>query len=251
MRGIPKLYDRFVKVTKETIERKREALRDIQQVRDEFAKLIDIIYKILPNRTFIKGEIFWMLKETEYNLDTSILLALGGYYRHAHAALRYMLEFTILSVYFCDHPIEFQWWESGEKHYTVREIYENYIPKLRWFKFYEEIRGSSNLKSDINQLYKKLSAYVHGQGVKKREAKPSPILTEEGMGYDEDKFKSWFDCLKKVYKMCATILIIHYYRDFPVLELEKSFKMLPNKNKQNLLDFLNHIQKETWEISGS
>jgi len=232
----------------ETVEKEREKLNEIDEIRKEYQNLVSIIHEeIGKGRTTIPGEIFWMLEETNYNMNVSILLALSAYYRHAHLSLRSMLEFSLLSVYFCDHPIEFQWWEDGETSYGISKIYDEYIPKLSCFKDYGKVlerRGKGKLDkliTDIRRLYKNLSAYVHGQGIEKREAKPlSTFPTRRITTYDKGKFNQWFDHLKRVFESCSTILIINYW-NFPVDKL-KMFKMLSQEQVETLLDFLNYEQ---------
>ena len=90
-------------------------------------------------------------------------------------------------------------------------------------------------------MYKNLSAYVHGQGIEKREAKPlSTFHTRRITTYDKGKFNQWFDHLKRVFESCSTILIINYW-NFPVEKL-KMFKMLSQEQVETLLDYKDSLK---------
>jgi hypothetical protein len=138
---------------KELIELHLEANRDI----------LDLIPQFDYN--FGSGHIFPLL-EAEYELESSINLALFGFYKQAIYSLRNYLELGLLSVYWniedTGHITIQNWLRSLEntpfKNYVFKQILKN--------KNIEKFNNEMNIIKEIDTLYKELCNYIHTKGVK-------------------------------------------------------------------------------------
>lgn len=95
--------------------------------------------------------------ESEHDLESSILLAKGFFYKQALQVLRNYIEDIVLQLYFCDERTDFSKWQSG----SFR------IPRLRGKGgMLETLLARSRITREMYQigseLYNDLNGAVHG-----------------------------------------------------------------------------------------
>jgi len=92
----------------------------------------------------LKIIIKWLLDENIWSIEVEEYLIEGGYYQHAYAVRREVLKQAILVIYFFDHPVEHDWWESGEdwqdsiSAMSFSRPIENYLIRLLQIEEYIE-----------------------------------------------------------------------------------------------------------------
>lgn len=80
-----------------------------------------------------------------------------GSWRPALQALRSFMENTMASVYYLDHPVEFEKWSNGDFQISPKEMREYIAEHPKLFKIVKEL----DLKAALDKEYGTLSKAVH------------------------------------------------------------------------------------------
>ncbi len=151
-----------------------------------------------------KAEEFF--KEAQNDALMSHSLARQGAWRVALMSLRSCIENTLFGLYYCDHLVELEQWESGEHKLGFSEVisYLNRHPKFKGVS--EQYAGLECIKSE----YSILSKAVHGSSRLFRMTKAGAI---EGLNiYSEPDLGAWLTREKNTLISLNRILII-FFRD--------------------------------------
>jgi hypothetical protein len=106
------------------------------------------------------SEVGVLFQEIFVDSVQAIVLAMQAQYRTAYHLLRDSLELAVASIYFADHPVEFNMWKNDEWDFqytarTVEVLSDEYAKAI----------GSPVIPnvSSYRDLYRFLSQYVHGK----------------------------------------------------------------------------------------
>ena len=137
------LYDEQLAI--QTVENNQKIIKDVNNLYDlwnDIAVIIKNKYKTnLGEYEGYDGPLQFLNAEAFTNIETSIFLAVHGYYRQAISLLRFWFENSLYGLFFNDHKVEFeQWLYESEPEFSYRMNFRNdflnYLFKLRtWQEF--------------------------------------------------------------------------------------------------------------------
>lgn len=161
-----------------------------------------------------------LLQEIFMDAYISIHLTCYGLYKYANICLRSELETTLRLIYFSTHPVEFNWWHSGNEWY--RSGLANKDVWGEGYKYFQELEHVKKFESKCNKglrlfcdgkkvsnIYKKLSAYVHS-GTFSFQTKPDQFSPQ----YKTTDFKHWSSNFNEVQEYINTLLILGFLKEF-------------------------------------
>jgi len=168
--------------------------------------ILDLIPQLVYN--FWSGHIF-PLSEAEYELESSIDLALFGFYKQAMQSVRNFLELGLLSLYWniedTGHITIQNWLHSLENTPFKKQVLEQILRNKNIKKFNNKV----NIIEEINILYKELCNYTHTKGIKYS----TRILNMANFNnFNEKTFIKWLNYFKRVVR---TIIALHLLK-YPV-----------------------------------
>lgn len=109
---------------------------------------------------------YFPYSESYCELENSYELALHGFYNHAFAALRSVLELGLLGVYFAVHDTEHidvrPWFTSQEQTPRRKEIFK----RLRELESFQQFDKRFKLEDRILKTFDRLDRYVHTRGAR-------------------------------------------------------------------------------------
>ena len=166
--------------------------------------LTDLVPETLDN--FWSGHIF-PLTEAEYELESSVEFCKLGFYKHAIAALRNVLELGLLSVY---------WDIEGKSHIDIQKWLGSNEPTPFKQIVFEKLKTNPNIKSfddkhklfdETAELYKELCDYAHTKGLhfSSHKLSKSNINT-----FNEESLRKWLDFMCRAIKTIVTFHILKY-----------------------------------------
>jgi len=171
-----------------------------------FHSLFELIPETVEN--FWSGHIF-PITEAQYELECSIVFCKLGFYKHAIASLRNVLELGLLSVY---------WDIDGKVHIDI----QNWLKSMESTPFRKEVflklKTNSNIKDyDSRQnifektkaLYSKLSNFSHTKGFGYSSRKLNKH-TSNVNSFNELSFNKWFNLMEKVVGIVTTFHVLKY-----------------------------------------
>lgn len=122
--------------------------------------LNDISDDILKNIEPIK-----VLNEINYDLYTSIYLALNGFYRNSFISLRSAAELGLGFYYFVDYNYHYQKWKlkKYDLKWSVLTKEKNGILSKTYFDTYLHFENQQKLINDYKSTYRFCSESVHGK----------------------------------------------------------------------------------------
>ena len=215
---------------KETLKNHHREIEKLLQKIEVF----DIWKNILQEK--YKNEVGLLIPEIFMDSYNSIHFACLGLYKQANVCLRAQIETALRMVYFSTHPVEFKWWHAGEDWYIKKgdvwgERYE-YFKRLEDVKNFEkkckENNYEASLFNKINDLYKKLSKYVHS-GVASFQTTPERYSPN----YKISEFKRWMSNFKMIQKYSNTILILGFAEEFKNTSLTRKKRILKELEDNN------------------
>lgn len=167
------------------------------------------------------GHIF-PLTEAEYELEASVSFCKLGYYKHAIAALRNLLELGLLSVYWDVDDrghIDIKKWLSSMESTPFRKTM---FLKLKTNPNIKEFDKAHQIFSQTSVLYKQLCDFTHTRGVKfsSRQLGNSNVNT-----FNSDSLKKWFKLLTEVVRLVSTFHILKYPIGLQYTPIEEKFGM--------------------------
>lgn len=166
--------------------------------------ILDLIPQTVYN--FWSGHIF-PLSEAEYELESSVDLALFGFYKQAMQSLRNFLELGLLSLYYniddMGHIAIQNWLHSLEDTPFRNRILKQILKNKNIEKFNNEI----NIIKEINILYKKLCNYIHTKGLK---YSSSTLIRSNVNNFNEKTFIRWLKYFKQVVRIIVSLHLLKY-----------------------------------------
>jgi len=162
--------------------------------------------------------------ESVFNIESSTLLAINGYYKQAISVLRFWFENSLFSIYYQDHNVEFDWFSVDvmpSKHFRM-SFTQDLLNYLFTFKNFSEFnqnysdfykkgkkRTIRNFRQWIEILYDELSAYIHGRGYHRSNLVSSRFYRGEIKYYNENNFAFWCDLFNNVGQTLVISLLLY------------------------------------------
>jgi hypothetical protein len=173
------------------------------------------------------------LREIRSDAISSIVLAVSGFYRPATIMIRSMLELSWNFIYYCNHPVEYEWWTEG-KHYISTKNMIDYLKKLKGVnKFSETIYKDKNRNfiDEVAKTYNELSKYIHAS---------APVYMHRGESqvdfyYDEQRFNKW---------KCYFIEAVQFINTLFLLTIEQ-FDIIDQESKEAIWRAVRHNRLES------
>jgi len=106
------------------------------------------------------GEL-WL--ETQTDLQASIYLAYGGFFRQALTVLRAWFEIAVHGVFFSAHPVRYQQWRKGQRNAPVNMKALAQSLAARNDKLIAE--DEATILGKLDPVYRALSQHSHGRGL--------------------------------------------------------------------------------------
>ena len=189
-----KLIMEILNASNEYLEQHMEVREKIEECDWVFRSLFELIPATVEN--FWSGNIF-PATEAEYELECSIVLCKLGFYKHAIASLRNILELGLLSVYWDiddKSHIDIQnWLKSMESTPFRRDIFK----KLKTNLNIKTLDEKHRIFEKTTALYTRLSNFSHTKGF----SYSSRILNKHRSNvnsFNEPSFKKYLDLMKEV-----------------------------------------------------
>jgi len=196
--------------------------------------LFDIWKNRLPRKDVTRS----LSREIYTDAYYSIHLACFGLYKNAYISLRSQFETAMRLIYFSNHPVEYELWQSGNEKWRGDLLkgsdvwgqnfkYFVYVPEIG------ELEGRISSQNDnlwltkgnspkLKEIYSKLSKHVHSVG---------PYLqTRSGRlstKYNQDEFKSWHEMFNDVQKYINILFALCFV---------DRFKNMPASERDQILD---------------
>lgn len=194
---------------------------EIREKVEEYNWIVRSLFELIPEtiESFWSGHIF-PIAEAEYELECSVVLCKLGFYKHAIASLRNILELGLLSVY----------WDIDDK---------SYIDIQNWFKSMEstptrrdiflKLETSHNIKIFDNKqkifektsaLYKKLSNFSHTKGFGYSSRKLNKNHSNVN-NFNELSLRKWFELMREVVETVTIFHVLKYpiaLQSTPIME---------------------------------
>lgn len=177
-----------------------------------YAGWIDLISKEYPD----KDDVINLWQEAYLDLISSFFNASNGFYRQSIISLRSVLELTSLGVYYFDHPIEFNYFkkEGDYKAPMLSQLIDNegFLAKKYCLLFIDESKMKKELHTEIRQVYKKLSHYVHGRLNKLQ------TITQLSISFNEKELSNFLTFWETIIKLVNTIIFIRFSKDISKMD---------------------------------
>jgi hypothetical protein len=146
----------------------------------------------------------------------SIQFACMGLYKYAIMCLRSELESTLKTIYFTDHPVEFNWWVHGieiEGITSKKNVWGDsylYFENLENIKkFNSKFKERNKLINNIKKIYGDYSKYVH-TSAKSFQTSQNKISPK----YNIKNFKDWELKFNTTQEYIQILLILTYFEKF-------------------------------------
>lgn len=158
----------------------------------------------------------------EIFMDVYIAIHFAGYglYKYANICLRSQLETALRLIYFATHPVEFDWWCSGNESY--RSGLANKDVWGEGYRYFEELDSVKQFEGKcsigqrlfrggkrVSNIYKKLSTYVHS-GMFSFQTKPGEFSPR----YKISDFKLWCKNFNEIQQYINILLILGFLKEF-------------------------------------
>ena len=186
----------------------------------------EALTEIIKSRYSDSDPIYTLNIEPTFDIDASTYLAINGYYKQAISLLRFWFENSMFSIYYQDHPVEFNRFSIGEKsskrfHMSFSGDLLDYLFEFENFQKFNENYSKFNkskykskkdsyyfksYKEWIQTLYDELSAHIHGRGFHRSSLANVKFYRGEVRYYNKDNFQYWCN----LYSNVIQILIISF-----------------------------------------
>jgi len=206
-----------LEATEEYFEKNEEFTEEINEYFWRFRSLFDLLPQTLEK--FWSGHVF-PFTEAEYEFECSIAFVEMGYYKHAIAALRSVLELGILSVYFDvddKSEVDIKGWLNSAEPTPFRKNVQKKLLKHPNIYFFSQHYPIFN-KFEI--LYGKLCDYSHTRGARYSSRKLSLSNTNR---FHEKSLSLWFGLVKEVVEVIAIFHLLKYPIGLQETPIEEKF----------------------------
>ncbi len=201
-----KLIMEILNASNEYLEQHTDVKEIIEECDWVFRSLFELIPETVEN--FWSGHVF-PATEAEYELECSIVLCKLGFYKHAIASLRNVLELGLLSVYWdIDNKshIDIQnWLKSMESTPFRRDVFK----KLKTNFNIKTLDEKQQIFEKTTALYTRLSNFSHTKGF----GYSSRILNKHRSNvnsFNELSFKKYIDLMKEVVEIVTIFHVLKY-----------------------------------------
>lgn len=205
------------KITEDFLINNKEYIESIDLHLESYRCLLDLMPELVWN--FGSGHIFPYL-ESEYELESSIILAMLGFYKQAIYSLRNVLEMGLLSIYYNvedkDHIEIKDWLHSLENTPFKKKIFE----KLLKNKNILEFENKTNIFNRIETLYKELCNYTHTKGAR---YSSKALLRSNVNNFNEKSFIKWFNFFKQTVRIVVELHLLKYPVGLQFTPIEEKF----------------------------
>lgn len=202
------------------IESIRESLSlyNVSLENDSDEKLTILVKGIISVKIFSNcSEEDNYIKEIISNLNQFSILSFLGFRVASMVLLRRCLENVLSSIYYREHKIEYikKELDSDKRNFNKIDDLLNYFIEYPYTHFYKNIEINhitsliTKVKSKWEELYKKLSKYVHSSSTSYLDL--HNFLDE--IKYDNDKMQECIVLYKEVITIINTIFIIFLYEN--------------------------------------
>lgn len=247
--------DSYQEISKESKKYYNQFLTDITSslnksfdntLSDPRANLIELCYcqalsfpswrQILSKNNGFRCEELY--NEIQSDLTISISSAVTGNYRLALMSIRSFIEMSMLFAYYYNHPIEYQWWLSGNHVIKFSELQANYFNKYSQLNLYK-------INETIFQEWKRMSKYIHAEFKEYMQSSNNlPFLPT----YQKGKLGQWINHFCKgtqyVNEFFYVLFQEEYFQVHDRIEFANSCQIIKqNLNNEHL--FLN--VQQTWK----
>lgn len=208
----------------ETVEENQkivEQINEIYSLWNDIGVIIKKMYKTnLAEYEGYDGPMQFLNAEAFTTIDTSIILAVHGYYRQGISLLRYWFENSLYGIFFNDHIVEFKQWlyeDNPHLSFTMNfsTDFANYLFKLTNFREFDSLIGEkwkkqyyNSFKSWMTGMYRELSAHIHGRGAW-RSAILQIDLEELPRKYDKKHFEFWYYLFRNVFNIITISFLLY------------------------------------------
>jgi len=182
-----------------------------------YKNLLDLIPETIEN--FWSGHIF-PYAESEYELESSILLTFLGFYKQAINCLRNVLELGLLSLYFnledYGHKEIKNWLYSLENTPFRNRI----MVKLLTNKNFEKFNKIINIEDWINTVYGQLCDFTHTKGIR---YSSRALLNSNVNTFNKRAFIKWLNLFKETIKIVVALHLLKYPVGLQYTPIEQKF----------------------------
>ena len=208
------------KLTEEYLNKNKSFLTKITKLQASYQEIFSIIPETLKK---IKSGHSFPYTESYNELETSLLLARMGFYRHSFYALRSMLELGILGIFYdLDDRAEIDiknWLTSSENTPWFKEMIKKTFKKGQ----FKEFQLSYDLKNELEGLYSQISDWVHIKGFNYSSDK---LNNSNFNRFILQSFEKYVELLEKV-----TIALVQMY----LLQYPMGCQIVPDEVAYNLV----------------
>lgn len=201
-----KLMMDILNASNEYLEQHAEIREKIEESYWIFRSLFELIPETVEN--FWSGHVF-PVTEAQYEIECSIVLCKLGFYKHAIASLRNVLELGLLSVY----------WDIDDKsHIDI----QNWLRSMESTPFrkdiFSKLKTNSNIKTFDNKqqifektsvLYTKLSNFSHTKGLGYSSRKLNKYHSNVN-SFNEPSIKKWLELMREVNEIVTIFHVLKY-----------------------------------------
>jgi len=166
--------------------------------------ILDLVPQLVYN--FWSGHTF-PLSEAEYELESSVNLALFGFYKQAIYSLRNFLELGLLSIYWnvedMGHITIQNWLHSLED----TPFRDKVLKLILRNKNIEKFNNKTSIIEKITILYKELCNYTHTKG---RKYSTSALIRSNVNNFNEKSFIKWLNYFRQAVRVVVTLHLLKY-----------------------------------------
>ena len=199
--------------TAEHLDHHDELNQRLQVTFSAFRELQDLIPQTLQKA--FSGHTF-PFSQAEDELRNCVALAHIGFYQHAIAGLRWVLELGLLSIYWdrtdnAEHEIQ-EWLASEANTPSKRNIVAGLLEIPNVVRHCEQ----STLRQDLEAAYGELSNYQHVKGVRYSSRHHTPGTSVQ---FNAGAFERWVELAFTVVRLVTTVHLLKYpvaLQDTPV-----------------------------------
>ncbi len=212
-----KLIDGILNASNKYLEDNHEVKNKIEEYNWILRSLFDLLPETIEN--FWSGHVF-PVAEAEYELECSIVLCKLGFYKHAIASLRNVLELGLLSVY---------WDIDNQSHIDIQNWFKSIESTPFRNQVFKRLAKNSNIKTfDDKQeifkktadLYAKLSNFSHTRGFGYSSRRLNKHHSNVN-SFNEVALNKWLGLAKEVVEIVTIFHILKYpvgLQDTPIWE---------------------------------
>ncbi|MEN4211590.1 DUF5677 domain-containing protein [Serratia marcescens] len=159
--------------------------------------------------------------ELHQDINSSYYLASMGLYRTSNMHLRSMIELSLQSLYFYEHPVELKKWRTGSfiiKHDKLKDYLKDY-PNFEC----QPLKGLvDTLIEQISKEWKTYSKHIHAESLSYFQTvrQPGPIKN-----FDVANFGIWQAGFTKIVQKINKLFMYFF---------AEQFKLFPSQNKELL-----------------